>query len=59
MLNPSPKLTNLVKQFNNYTIFDNSNNVADNFIHSKYFDNDKIQKLKIPNKEKFLYFCNC
>ena len=33
---------------------DNNNNVADNFIHSKYFDIDEIQKLIIPNKEKCL-----
>ena len=54
LLNPSPKLTNLVNQFNNNTIIDNNNNVADNFIHSKYFDNNEIQKLKILNKEKCL-----
>ena len=54
LLNPSPKLTNLVNQFNNNTIIDNNNNVADNFIHSKYFDIDEIQKLKILNKEKCL-----
>ena len=30
------------------------NNVAGNFIHSKYFDIGAIQKLKIPNKEKCL-----
>ena len=54
LLNPSPKFTNLVNQFNNNTIIDNNNNVADNFIHSKYFDIDEIQKLKILNKEKRL-----
>ena len=52
LLNPSPKLTNLVNHLNNKTI--DNNNVADNFIHSKYFDIDEIQKLKIPNKEKCL-----
>ena len=52
LLNPSPKLTHLVNQFNNDTI--DNNNVADNFIHSKYFDIDEIQKLKIPNTEKCL-----
>ena len=50
LINPSPKLTNLVNQFNNNTI--DNNNVADNFIHIKYFDIDEIQKLNIPNKEK-------
>ena len=50
LLNPSPKLTNLVNQFNNNTIIDNDNNVADEFIHFKYFDIDKIQKLKTLNK---------
>ena len=54
LLNPSPKLTNLVNQFNNNTIIDNNKNVDDNFIHSKYFDIDEIQKLKITNKEKCL-----
>ena len=51
---------NLVSQFNNNTITDNNNNVADNFIHSKYFDIDEIQKLKIVNKEKYLslFFVN-
>ena len=43
LLNPSSKLTH-----------NNNNNVADNFIHSKYFDIDEIQKLKIPNTEKYL-----
>ena len=51
LLNPSSKLTNLVSQFNNNTIIDNNNNVDDNFIHSKYFDIDEIQKLKITNKK--------
>ena len=59
LLNPSPKLTNLVNQFNNNTIIDNNNNVADNFIHSKYFDIDEIQKLKILNKEKCLSLFPC
>ena len=54
LLNPSPKLTNLVNQFNNNVIIDNNKNADDNFIHSKYFDIDKIQKLKIRNKEKCL-----
>ena len=54
LLNPLPKPTNLVNQFNNNTIIDNNNNVADNFIHSKYFDIDEIQKRKILNKEKCL-----
>ena len=54
LLNPSPKVTNLVNQFNNNTIIDGNNNAADNFIHSKYFDIDEIQKLKILNKEKCL-----
>ena len=52
LLNPSPKLTNLVNQFNNNAIIDNNNSVDDNSIHSKYFDIDEIQKLKIMrNKE--------
>ena len=52
LLNPSPKLTNLVNQFNNNAITDNNNSVDDNSIHSKYFDIDEIQKLKITrNKE--------
>ena len=54
LLNPSPKLTNLVNQFNNNTIIDNNKNVDDNFIHSKYFDIAEIQKLKITNKGKCL-----
>ena len=54
LLNPSPKLTNLVNQFNNNTIINNNKNVDDHFIHSKYFDTDEIQKLKITNKEKCL-----
>ena len=49
LLNPSPKLTKLVNQFNNNTT--DNNNIADNFIHSIYFDIDEIQKLKIPNKK--------
>ena len=52
LLNPSPKLTNLVNIFNDNNI--DKDNVADNFIHSKYFDIDEIQKLKIQNKEKCL-----
>ena len=60
LLNPSPKLTNLVHQFNNNTI-DNNRNIDDNFIHSKYFDIDEILKMKITNKEKMslliLYKC--
>ena len=54
LLNPSQKPINLVNQFNNNTIIDNDNKVTDNFIHSKYFDTDEIQKLKILNKEKCL-----
>ena len=54
LLSPSPKLTNLENQLNNNTIIDNNNNVADNFIHSKSFDIDEIQKLKIMNKGKCL-----
>ena len=50
LLKPSPKLTNLVNQFNN-TMIDNKN-VADNFFHFEYFDIDETKKLKIPNKEK-------
>ena len=52
LLKPSSKPTNLVNQFNNNTI--HNINIADNFIHSTYFDIDEIQKLKIPNKEKCL-----
>ena len=33
---------------------DNNKNVDDNFIHSKYFDIDEIQKPRITNKEKCL-----
>ena len=54
LLNPSPKLTNLVNQFNNNTIIDNIKNVDDNFIPSKCFHIDEIQKLEITNKEKCL-----
>ena len=54
LLNPSPKLTNLVNQFNNNTIINNNKNIDDHFIHSKCFDTDEIQKLKITNKEKCL-----
>ena len=54
LLNPSTKLANLVNQFNNNTIIENNKNVDENFIHSKYFDIDEIQKLKIMNKEKCL-----
>ena len=53
LLNTSPKLTNLVHQLNNNTI-DNNKNIDDNFIYSKYFDIDEIQKMKITNKEKCL-----
>ena len=35
LLNPSPKLTNLINQFNNNAIIDNNKNTDDNFIHSK------------------------
>ena len=52
LLNPSPKLTNLVNQFDNKTYY--NNNVNDDFIHSKCYDIDEIQKLKILNKEMFL-----
>ena len=54
LLTHLPKLNNQVNQFNKNTIIDNSKNVDDNFIHSKYFDTDEIQKLKITNKEKCL-----
>ena len=54
LLNPSPKRTNLVNQFNINTIIDNNKNVDDNFINFKYFDIDEVQKLKITNKEKCL-----
>ena len=54
LLTPLPKLNNQVNQFNKNTIIDNNKNVDDNFIHSKYFDIDEIQKLKITNKEKCL-----
>ena len=52
LLKPSPKFTNLVNQFNNNTI--HNINIADNFIHSTYFDIDETQKLKILKKEKCL-----
>ena len=54
LLTPLPKLNNQVNQFNKNTIIDNNQNVDNNFIHSKYFDTDEIQKLKITNKEKCL-----
>ena len=53
LLTHLPKL-NQVNQFNKNTIIDDYKNVDDNFIHSKYFDIDEIQKLKITNKEKCL-----
>ena len=53
VLKHSPKFTILVNQFNSNTRDDN-NKDAENFIHSKYFDINELQKLKILSKENCL-----
>ena len=52
MLNTSPKLTDLVNQFNNNSA---DSNVADNFIHFKYFDIDEIKYLSLFHLN--MHFC--
>ena len=49
-----PDLAPLFNQFNNAIPENNSD--PENVIKSKYYDIDKLQQLKIPNKGKSLFF---
>ena len=53
ILKPPSDLALLFNQFNN--VIEN-NSDPENVIRSKYYDNDELQQLKIPNEEKSLSF---
>ena len=54
ILKPPPDLALLFNQFNN-AISENDSH-PENVIQSKYYDIDELQQLKIPKKEKSLFF---
>ena len=52
LLKPPPDLALLFNQFNNAIPENHSD--PENVIQSKYYDEDELEKLKIPNKENSL-----
>ena len=53
LLKPSEDLKLLVNQFNN-NASPEDNTDPENVVQSKYYDIDKLQTMKIPNKDKSL-----